>query len=67
MRAVRHCQIGHCFKGMLLLVDSVPESYLHLPNKALLRTHCLELSKSIRIPSVVLFPFLLFLFSPPQP
>ena len=47
MRSVRHCQIGHCLKGMLL-VDSAPESYLHLPNKALLRPHCLDLSKSIR-------------------
>ena len=66
MRAVRHYQIGHCLKGMLLLVDSAPESYLHLPNKALLRPHCLDLSKSIRIPAVA-FSFLFFCFYSPPP
>jgi hypothetical protein len=66
MRAVRHSQIGHCLKGMLLLVDSSPESYLHLPNTSLLRPHCLDLSKSIRIPPVAFLFFSFVFFSSPK-
>jgi hypothetical protein len=67
VRSVRQCQIGHCLKDMLLLIDSVPESYLHLPNKSLLRSHCLDLSKSIRIPSVDFLFFSFVFISPPSP
>ena len=66
MRAVRHSQIGHCLRGMLLLVDSSPESYLHLPNKALSRPHCQDLSKSIRIPPVAFLFFCFVFFSSPK-
>jgi hypothetical protein len=65
MRAVRHSQIGHCLKGMLFLVDSAPESYLHLPNKSLLRPHCIDLSNSIHILSFAFLFFSFVLFSPP--